>query len=204
MMSFGSVALGQPPAANTVVMELFVRGDSDQCQAAARFLADMQDRRTGVEVVMHDVKEDRDALVRLWKLAKQFGHEKAGVPSVFAADRWIVGFRDAQTTGRDLENLLQIHAYVRPGCRHCRDARIFLDDLCRRWPALRVQYHDVVNDPQARAEVAELTKRYQVRAVSFPCIQVAGRLVVGYRGPEITGRRIEEFFRHPTAGDDTT
>ena len=66
----------------------------------------------------------------------------------------------------------------------------------RRWPALTVRYHDVVADAEARAEVGRLAKRYQVRVASFPCIHVADRLVVGYQSDEITGRHIENIFRH--------
>ncbi len=49
-------------------------------------------------------------------------------------------------------------------------------------------------DVHARQEVQNLAARYQVQIPSFPCIQVAGRLVIGYQTDETTGKKIEGFF----------
>ena len=70
--------------------------------------------------------------------------------------------------------------------------------MVTRWPALTIEYHNVVADANARNEVAQLVKKYKVRAVSYPCIQAAGRLVVGFRSDETTGRRIEDLFLQHT------
>ena len=59
---------------------------------------------------------------------------------------------------------------------------------------IKVYYYDVVGDLNARQEVQNLAARYQVRIPSFPCIQVAGQLVVGYQTDETTGKKIENFF----------
>lgn len=106
-------ANGQSEEPNDVVIELFLRRDSEQCQRAQDFLMRLESNRAGIEVRVHDVIEDRDELARLWALSKRFGREKAGVPTVHLVKRLIVGFRDDQTTGRDIEDLL-VHQGVRP------------------------------------------------------------------------------------------
>jgi hypothetical protein len=181
---------------NDVVIELFVRSGSEQCQQAEAFLRQLQRDRVGIAVHIHDVVEDRNARAQLWKLSRRFGYENAGVPSFFLADNLLLGFRDAQTTGRNITNLLQIRAFIRPGCRHCQAAQEFFGGLIQRWPALTVYYYDVVGNVEARAEVQQLARQYHVRVASFPCIQVAGRMIVGFQSAQITGRRIEAMFEH--------
>ncbi|MCA9185149.1 MAG: glutaredoxin domain-containing protein [Pirellulaceae bacterium] len=175
-----------------VVIELFMREDSEQCRRIAAYLKVLQASRTGVDVKSYDVIADRSALARLWQLSRDYHYEKAGVPAVYLADNLLMGFH--RETPERIESLLRIRAYVRPGCRHCADAKRFLDQLATRWPALRIEYHDVVNDPAARSEALQLARKHHARAVSFPCIEVAGRLIIGYQGDEITGRQLESYF----------
>ena len=195
MMGLPSTCAGQTAPTNPVVIEVFSRSDSEQSQRAAQFLGQLQASRAGIEVRNYDVNVNREALVRLWQLSKRFGYEKAGVPAIYVADRLLIGFRDAQTTGREIEQYLHVEAFLRPGCRHCRDARRFLDGLRQRWPGLTFYYRDIVNDAEARNEANRLVNNYQVRVVSFPLIHVAGRLMIGYQGDEITGRQVEGFFQ---------
>lgn len=197
--AYSPTSFAQAPDRETIRVELFVVSDSDQCRQAESYLDELQRDRVGLEIRVYDVRKDESALRRLWALARRFGHPKAGVPSFYLADALVVGFRDTQQSGRRVEDLLRIDAYMRPGCRHCQDAKRFLDDLQRRKPALKLAYHDVVNNGQARTEVAQLASQYRVQVASFPCIHVAGRLIVGFQNAETTGRKIESFYQSSTA-----
>ena len=199
-LSGNSQLLAQPadrghPKSNSVVIELFYRSDSDQSQNAQQFLEQLVQRRPGIEAKAYDVLKDRQQLKRLWQLSKQFGHEQAKVPTFFLCNRLQIGFPDPQASGAQIENLLNIKAYIRPGCKHCQAGKQFLDDLVLRRPALRVQYFDVVADFNARQEAQNVAARYRVQVPSFPVIEVAGRLVVGFQTTEITGRNIEDLFQ---------
>ena len=185
------------PERNAVVIELFYRSDSDRSQSAKQFLEQLQQRRQGIEVNAHDVLKDRENLKRLWKLSRRYGRDQAALPSLHLCNNLMVGFRDAQNSGKQVESLLTIRAFVRPGCKHCQAGKEFLSDLIERWPAIRVQYYDVVADANARREVNQLVAKHRVRAVSFPCIDVAGRLIVGFQSVATTGKRIERLFRSP-------
>ena len=74
-----------------------------------------------------------------------------------------------------------------------------MDGMQERWPALTIEYHDVVTNVDARKEAEELARLYRVRIASFPVIEVAGRMVVGYQNDESTGKQIEDYFRNPGA-----
>lgn len=180
---------------NRIVIELFYRGDAEQSLDAERFLQKLGKQRTGIDAKSYDVLEDRTQLKRLWKLSKRFGYENASVPTFYLCDSLKVGFSDPRTSGSQIEQLLTIKAYIRPGCKHCKAATRFLDAMKFRWPALRLQYFDVVGDPHARAEVQRLAALHRVRVASFPCIQVAGRLIIGYQSDDITGHKIESYFQ---------
>ena len=112
---------------NAVVIELFYRSDSDQSQNAKQFLSDLSQRRPGIEVKAYDVLTDQQQLKRLWQLSKQFGYEQAKVPTFFLCNRLQIGFPNPQASGAEIEDLLTIKAYVRPGCKHCQAGKEFLD-----------------------------------------------------------------------------
>lgn len=187
------------PRTELLGIELYVREDSEQCQKARDYLAELVKRHPGLSVRVLDVVEDRDALKRLWALAKRFGRESAKVPTIYMTDRLWVGFDEAATTGQSLESGMVIHAYIRPTCPHCQAAKVFLDDLNRRWPAIAIRYHDVSHSREALDEVQRLAVHYRTSAASLPCIQVADRFLVGYQSAQTTGRRIESYLRIPAA-----
>lgn len=188
-------SIQQPPATKNVVIELFYRSDSPQSINAQKYLAQLEQKRPGIEIKTYDVLQDKQQLKRLWEVSKSHGLEKAGLPTFFFCDRLKVGFRDPQTSGVQIEDLLTIRAYIRPGCQHCIAGKAFLDEMVLRWPAIKIQYFDVISDYRARADVQKLAAKYRVQVASFPCIEVAGRLVVGFQTAETTGNNIESLFQ---------
>ncbi len=185
----------QPRVTNNVVIELFYRSDSPQSINAEEYLRQLQQRRPGIEIKTYDVLSDKQQLKRLWEISKNAGREKAGLPTFYLCDRLKVGFRDAQSSGAQIEDLLNIRAYLRPGCQHCKAGKEFLDQMILRWPAIKIEYFDVISDFRARAEVQNLAAKYHVQVASFPCIEVAGHLVVGFETAETTGSKIEILFQ---------
>ncbi len=204
------VTLAAAPATNTVTIEAFVRQDSEQCTRALEFLNELADRRSGIDLRVYDVIQDKQALGRVWQLARRFKRDKAGAPTIYLCDRIVVGFRDAETTGRVIEDMLTIHAYLREGCSKCRAAKEYLAGLQQRWPAVRVAQYDVIRDPNAQRRMLEIAAQYQVRTPVVPAFHLAGRFLVGWRGMAITGEQVEAVFRNslpplePKASPPTT
>jgi glutaredoxin len=94
------------------VLEVFSRSGCPHCARAEDFLAGLE-RRRAVEITRHDVSRDPAARTRLQSLAQAAG-VGPGVPAFYARGRLLVGFRDAETTGRELEALLFSGAAVAP------------------------------------------------------------------------------------------
>ena len=179
-------------------VEVFTRDNCKQCDEAQRFLIELSKRRPNVRVTYHDVVTDGAALKRLYALSRQFGIEKTGVPGILVCNQFSVGYRDDQTSGRRIEELLTIEVFAREGCPHCAAAKVFFADLERRYPGLPVRIRDVFKDPAARKRMEELAGRYRVQVPSLPMISIYGHAIVGFREAETTGREIENFVKTAT------
>lgn len=195
---------GGTPAASPVEricfsIEVFRRENCRQCDDAQTFLADLVKRRDNVRVTCHDVVEDAASLKRLHELCRKFGIKTAGVPAILMCNQFSVGYRDDQTTGRRIEELLTIEVFAREGCPHCASAKRFLADLERRYPGLPIRICDVFKDPAARKRMQELAERYHVQVPTLPLIVIYGRAIVGYQDAASTGRDIENLVKSATA-----
>lgn len=184
-----------------VVIELFMRSDSKQSESAQAYLEELQQQRAGIVVKSYDLLNDQAALRRLYDLARRFGRDKPSIPTIYLGDRMIVGFPDRATSGKQIEELLKVRVFVRPGCRHCHEAQQFFNAYARHWPAVRIEYYDAFNDVAMRQEMQRVAQKYNVQAASFPCIEICGRFIVGFQGEEITGRQIEDVFRDRSPRD---
>ncbi len=191
----GTESAATRPETNIVTLEVFVRSDSKHSQDAVEYVRQLEKQRTGLHVEVHDVLEDDAARATFWELAKKFKAKKPGLPAFFACDRAGFGFADAATSGRSIENLLTIRAFVREGCPHCQAAKRFLKELEQRWPAIRVELNDVIADPAAHRRMTALAKQYGQHVASLPAIEICGRFHIGYDTDATSGARLESILR---------
>ena len=64
--------------------------------------------------------------------------------------------------------------FVRDGCPHCADARIYLQQLQQRYPDLNIRYHEVNSDPQpgdvvvpVQTEISSLSDEVEERKRAY-------------------------------------
>jgi len=88
-----------------------------------------------------------------------------------------------------------IEIYTREGCPHCRDAKLFIEDLQQRLPGLRVHYRDVVADAQARADFEAASRSRHIRQPGVPTFVFCNEVVVGFESAATTGTLIEAVLR---------
>lgn len=188
------------PAANTIYMEVFIRGDSDTSKQGAEFARDLAERRGGLKVVVHDVLADQAQLSRLWKLAKRSGREKPVVPAFYCCDRLYFGFTDTKTSGPSIENLFTADVYTRSTCPRCIAAKAFLRKLESRWPGLRVRIYEITTDAAARRRYEELC-RSKGSLPGLPTFHFAGEVIIGYQGDSITGAQYEQLIQRVSGAD---
>ncbi|HMZ56435.1 MAG TPA: glutaredoxin family protein [Nitrospira sp.] len=80
-------------------LEVFVRAGCPHCEAAKRFLQELQRARPELRILFHDLDLDRDAAARLDSLAQAQGLPVVGVPAFSVNGQLIVGYQDDRTTG---------------------------------------------------------------------------------------------------------
>jgi glutaredoxin len=89
-------------AASAPDLEVFVRAGCPHCETAKTFLNELQRERPSVRIELYDVSADQAALLRLKELASERGITTPGVPAFLIGADLIVGFRSADTTGKEL------------------------------------------------------------------------------------------------------
>ena len=87
-------------------LQVFVRPGCPYCEAAKRFLPELQRTRPRLRIDIRDIAADRQALADLQNLADRFGLHPIGVPAFYLRGKLIIGFDSAETTGRELAALL--------------------------------------------------------------------------------------------------
>ena len=87
-------------------IEVFVRAGCPHCEAAKTFLHDLHQQRPALRMLIQDVGQDRTALARLERLAKQQAVTLIGVPAFYLQGQLIIGYQDKQTTGARILALL--------------------------------------------------------------------------------------------------
>ncbi|NOT54271.1 MAG: NrdH-redoxin [Deltaproteobacteria bacterium] len=103
--------LPQPTAdAEPLVMEadieVFTRAGCPRCQAAHRFLTELQRERPHLRIVEHDIEKDATALTRLHDLVTRHGGGVIGVPAFVVRGTLLIGYHSDTTTGLRLRTLL--------------------------------------------------------------------------------------------------
>jgi len=101
-----ALGLAAPALAAGETLEVFSRAGCPHCETAAAFLADLARERPALSIVRHDVVRDPAARERLRALAAAQGESQVGVPAFLIAERLIVGFDSAETTGVTLRAAL--------------------------------------------------------------------------------------------------
>lgn len=100
-----------------------------------------------------------------------------------------------------------IVVFSHEGCSRCTEAARFLAVLRTEQPALRIETHDVVREPEAQARLRALLDRRRVRPLLVPCFLIGDELVVGFKPDttegEIRSRLAARAGARPSAAPST-
>jgi glutaredoxin len=91
-------------AAETI--KFFTRSGCPRCSEAREFLTELKRRRPGLSVHERDVAADLAARAELEALAAAAGVVAPGAPAFVVRGTLVLGWRDRETTGRDIEAVL--------------------------------------------------------------------------------------------------
>jgi glutaredoxin len=92
------------------------------------------------------------------------------------------------------EQTADIEAFVRKGCPHCEQAKVFLAGLARQQPQLRIVFRDVQDDASALDRLRQLAERNPGTSVRVPAFLVHDRLIVGYSREAATDSLIAAYL----------
>lgn len=98
-----SFANPSPPGSR---IEMFSNQGCPHCEKARAFLEQLGRERPHLEIVVRDVGIDREARDELARLAQRHGVAPVGVPAFLIGDVFLMGFRDAATTGEEIRAAL--------------------------------------------------------------------------------------------------
>jgi len=96
---------------------------------------------------------------------------------------WAAASAQAQTP--DEQGTLEV--FVRDGCPHCAEAKVFLETLAVQRPVLNIAMRSVDRDSAARRDLDRLTRSAGLWPPGVPTFVFKGRVVVGFENAERTG-----------------
>jgi glutaredoxin len=110
------------------------------------------------------------------------------------------------------EAVPDLEVFVRAGCPHCEAAKVFLDELRRERPSLRIAVRDVAEDSAARKRFETLVAERGITRLGVPTFLVGTELIIGFRSADTTGAEIRARLdqqapgvsSHPTVGSIRT
>ena len=88
------------------------------------------------------------------------------------------------------EPVPDLEVFVRAGCPHCEAAKVFLDELRRERPSLRIAVRDVAKDSAARKRFETLVAERGITRLGVPTFLVGTELIIGFRSADTTGAEI--------------
>lgn len=122
--AYGQIKFGFADAETTrreiedlYTIHAFTREGCPHCRDAKAFLKQLQQRRPGIRVEIHDVVSEPGARNRMNELSRKHGIPATGLPCFYVCGRFMVGFNTAQTTGRQLEALFQNPKEEKPAAK---------------------------------------------------------------------------------------
>ena len=77
--------------------------------------------------------------------------------------------------------------FVRDGCPHCAEAKIFLSKLAHERPELRIIYRSIDNDASARDELIRYSQNAGIWPPGVPTFVFDGRVIAGFDDAERSG-----------------
>lgn len=133
--------------------------------------------------------------------ARADGTARADAAATVGAAVGATGAVTEAPTGAPLANPAQpqrstrtIEVFVRDGCPHCADAKVYLAALQRERPDLTVLLHPVDTDPAARARLTALFEAAGEWPPGVPTFVVGDRMLIGFDDADHQGRELRALL----------
>jgi glutaredoxin len=98
------------------------------------------------------------------------------------------------------EPVPDLEIFVRAGCPHCEAAKVFLGELRREQPSLRIVVHDIAENSVARQRLAMLAAERGITNIGVPTFLIGTELIIGFLSADTTGAEIRARLNRSTQG----
>lgn len=98
------------------------------------------------------------------------------------------------------EPVPDLEIFVRAGCPHCETAKVFLGELRREQPSLRIVVHDIAENSVARQRLAMLAAERGITNIGVPTFLIGTELIIGFLSADTTGAEIRARINRSTQG----
>lgn len=98
--------------------------------------------------------------------------------------------------GTDDHNSLVV--FVRDGCPHCAQAKLYLPQLAQQRPGLNIVYRSLDQEAAARDDLIALSKQAGIWPPGVPTFVMHGKLLVGFEDAEHSGAKLVAFIDEAT------
>jgi len=126
-------------------------------------------------------------------LLRRFG----GALLVAVLASWPAATALAATAAQDKPAAIDLEVFVREGCPHCADAKVFLEKLRAEEPRLAVTIRDVWRDPAALERLQALVAATPGAGAAVPAFHANGRLLVGFVDEATSAPKIRALIAAP-------
>jgi len=94
-------------AENKLEINFFWGDGCPHCAKEKIFLDKLENKYPQIEIKRHEVYKNPENQKLLQEFAKKYNVQQLGVPLTFIQDRYFLGYRDDQTSGKEMENYLE-------------------------------------------------------------------------------------------------
>lgn len=163
---------------------------SAQMEDVARRFVEAESRRAHVSLRVLRVTESPRAAERFRQIQQFFRVPQATPPALYGCQYLIHDVQDLNLLQLQLEAMLTVNVFVRPGCQHCDAAKAFLARIQPRFPCFRFSVYDVTRDENGLKYLQQLIEKHRTPAVSYPVFHYCNEISVGFVNEQAQGQRI--------------
>lgn len=196
-LGFSPRALGQGPTSTSssrcVMIEVYGRQGDPNKQDAVTAVEKLASQRSGITLVVRDIDTDPRNQERLNAILKHFKLPLDMQPVVYGCNR-VIHATHPDKTRQELQELLQVEAFVRSGCNRCVSVKARLPAFLETYPALELVVQ-VVTDRVGSARVSQLTAKHRVAGASVPIVYLCDQLLVGFETEILFESRLRKMLQ---------
>ena len=177
-----------------VMIEVYGGQGDPNTRDAVAAVEKIASERSGITLVVRDIDNEPRNRERLNAILKHFKLPLDTQPVVYGCNR-VIHATNPDKTRQDLQELLQVEAFVRSGCNRCASVKARLPAFLETYPGLELIFHDIVTDRVGSTRVSRLTEKHRVAGASVPIVYLCDQLLVGFETEVLFESRLQKMLQ---------